>query len=94
MLTKATRAYFAAIGRRGGKKSRRSLSQAQARQMVAIRLARSAYRNSHARCFWSYGRELQVTAKNASWVAEQLRRNGSLADWKIASRIQSLLKCR
>jgi hypothetical protein len=94
MLSKATRAYFAKIGRLGGQKSRRALSQEQARQMVAVRLARSAYRKFHARCFWSYKRDLQITATNASWVAEQLRRNGSLADWKTANRIQSLLKCR
>jgi hypothetical protein len=93
MLTKATRAYFAQIGRRGGRKSRRILSQAQARQMVAIRLARSAYRRFHARCFWSYRSDLTISAKNALWVAEQLRRNGSLAHWKIANRIQSLLEC-
>lgn len=94
MLTKATRAYFAEIGRLGGRKSRRALSQAQARQMVAVRLARSAYKRFHARCFWSYKRDLEITAKNSSWVAQQLRRNGSLAHWEIANRIQSLLKCR
>jgi hypothetical protein len=93
MLSKATRAYFAQIGRKGGRKSRRTLTAAQARQMVAVRLARSAYRKFRALCFWSYRSDFEVTAANAAWVAEQLRRNGNRAAWRAASRIQSLLKC-
>ena len=91
MITKAARAYLAAIGRRGGRKSRRALSRTQARQMVAVRMARSAYRKFHARCFWSFKGDLPITVKNSGWVAEQLRRNGSLAAWRLAHRIQSLL---
>ena len=94
MLTKATRTYFAEIGRRGGKKSRRALSRKQAQKMVAVRLARSAYRKFGAACFWPYVSNLQITAANADWVAMQLRRNGNLAAWQIALRIQSLLQCR
>jgi hypothetical protein len=92
MLTKATRAYFAKIGRKGGLKSRRALSTAQARQMVAVRLARSAYRRFRALCFWSYDADLRITSENAAWVAEQLRRNGNRAAWQTAGRIQSLLE--
>jgi hypothetical protein len=91
MLSKATRAYFARIGRKGGQKSRRSLSSAQARQMVAVRLARAAYRRFRVLCFWSYDPDLRITAANAQWVAEQLRRNGNRAAWRTAARIQSLL---
>jgi len=94
MLTKATRAYFAEIGRRGGRKSRRSLSREQAQTMVAVRLARAAYTKFRAACFWPYARDLQITAANALWVAEQLRRNGNRAAWQSGIRIQSLLKCR
>jgi hypothetical protein len=42
-------------------------------------------------CFWSYSADLKITATNAAWVAEQLRRNGNRAAWKAAGRIQSLL---
>jgi len=94
MLTKATRAYFAKIGRKGGQKSRRALSTAQARQMVAVRLARSAYRRFRTLCFWSYAADLRITSENAAWVTEQLRRNGNRAAWQTAGRIQSLLECR
>jgi hypothetical protein len=94
MLTKATRAYFAEICRRGGRKSRRALSAAQARQMVAVRLARSACRRFHTQCFWSFRPNLPVTPRNAEWIAKQLRRNGNRAAWQTASRIQALLeKC-
>jgi hypothetical protein len=94
MLSKETRAYFAEIGRRGGLRSRRALSQEQARQMVAVGLARSAYRMFHAQCFWSYLPDLPITSQNTSWVAEQLRRNGNRAASRPADRIQSLTSCR
>jgi hypothetical protein len=93
MLTKATRDYFAAIGRKGGRMSRRALTREQARQMVAVRLARSAFRKFRTLCFWSCANDLQITASNAAWVAEQLRRNGNRAAWQAAGRIQSLLEC-
>ena len=94
MLTKATRAYFARIGRKGGQVSRRALSRAQARRMVAVRLAREAFRRFRVLCFWSYDADLKITASNAAWVAEQLRRNGNRAAWNAAGRIQALLECR
>jgi hypothetical protein len=94
MLTKATRLYFAEIGRKGGRKSRRALSPDEARKMVAVRLARAAYRKFATQCFWSYSPELSITAENAAWVAEQLRRNGNREAWLTANRIESLLLCR
>jgi hypothetical protein len=91
MISKETRAYFAEIGRVGGKKSRRSLSREQAQMMVAVRMARSAYRKFSTRCFWSFSRDLPITAKNAAWVVQQLRRNGDRTAWLTAARIQALL---
>jgi len=93
MLSKAIHAYFARIGRTGGRKSRRALTREQAQQMVAVRLARSSYRKFRAFCFWPYRADLQITAANAAWVAEQLRRNGNRSAWQAANRILSLLKC-
>jgi hypothetical protein len=62
--------------------------------MVAVRLARSAWRKFHAQCFWSYQTNLHIAPRNAAWVAEQLRRNGNRAAWQTAIRIQALLeKC-
>jgi hypothetical protein len=93
MLSKETRAYFAEIGRRGGRMSRRALSPHQAREMVAVRLARSAFRKFFSQCFWSSPPDLEITPQNVPWVADQLRRNGNMAAWRAASRIQSLLTC-
>jgi len=94
MLSDALRAYFAEIGRRGGRKSRRVLAPDQARGMVAVRLARSAFRRYRTECFWPHSRNLRITAANAGWVARQLRRNGNRAAWREAARIEALLPCR
>ena len=90
MISESMRSYLASIGRKGGLKSRRALSKRQARLMVAIRLARRAYRDFRILCFWSYA-DLKVTPTNVAWIAEQLRKNGNMAAWKTAARIQSLL---
>jgi hypothetical protein len=90
MISQAARSYLSRIGRKGGRKSRRALSSQQARLMVAVRLARRAYRDFRILCFWSY-RDLDITPSNISWVVGQLRRNGNRAAWQRAARIQSLL---
>jgi len=90
MVSANIRSYLSRIGRKGGRKSRRALSQEQARLMVAVRLARRAYRDFRIHCFWSY-HDLDITPANVAWVAEQLRRNGNRAAWQRAARIQSLL---
>lgn len=43
----AVREYLAEIGRRGGQKSRRKLTKAQARAMVRARTAKRAARNAN-----------------------------------------------
>jgi hypothetical protein len=81
------RSYLAQIGRRGGQASRRKLSANQARQMVAVREARRAYRRFHPQCFWSYDPDLKVTAADVEWVAEQLRKHGGWEAWQVAARL-------
>jgi hypothetical protein len=90
MVSADIRSYFSKIGRKGGQKSRRNLSQEQARLMVAVRLARKAYQDFRVHCFWSY-KDLTVNRTNVAWIAEQLRRNGNRAAWQRAARIQALL---
>ena len=92
MISGDIRSYLSQIGRKGGLKSRRTLSADQARLMVAVRLARQAYRDFRVQCFWSFGDQV-ITPDKVPWVAEQLRRNGNRAAWQRAARIQSLL-CR
>lgn len=75
--------YLAAIGRRGGLKSRRTLDSTTARRMVAVREARRAFRRFHASCFWSYRPDLEIGMDDVAWVAEQLMKHGNRAAWRI-----------
>ena len=55
--------------------------------MVRIREARRAYRRFHAQCFWSFDPDYQINAGDIPWVADQLRKNGGAAAWRVASRL-------
>ena len=86
-MNASTRRYLAEIGRRGGKKSRRSLSPDTARNMVRIREARRAYRRFHTQCFWSFDEDYLITQADVPWVAERLMTYGGRAGWEIGSRL-------
>jgi hypothetical protein len=86
-MDKAIRDYLAAIGRRGGRASKRQLSPEAARQMVKVREARRAYRRFHALCFWSYDPNLRITGADVPWVVEQLRKHGGREAWDMAARL-------
>lgn len=79
--------YLAEIGRRGGRKSRRTLSPDEARSMVRIREARRAYRRFHAQCFWSCPPDLRIGVADVPWVVEQLMRHGGRRAWSVAVRL-------
>ncbi len=81
------RRYFAEIGRRGGKKSRRHLDPGVARDMVRVRQARRAYVRFHAACFWSYDPEYRIGVGDLGWVVQTLRRNGGREAWEAAARL-------
>jgi len=83
----AIKQYLAAIGRRGGLKSRRTLDPATARGMVAVREARRAFQAFHAMSFWSYRRDLKITQADVPWVAEQLMKHGNREAWRIAAKL-------
>ena len=86
-MNKEVSAYMAMIGRKGGLKSRRTLSHEEASRMVRVREARKLYRRFHARCFWSYPQGLQLGAGDIAWVAQQLRAHGGAAGWREAHRL-------
>lgn len=46
-MNEGVKAYLAEIGRRGGRKSRRKLTKAQARAMVSARMAKRALRQAN-----------------------------------------------
>lgn len=79
--------YLAAIGRRGGLKSRRTLDPATARNMAKTREARRAFKRFRSSCFWSYRADLRITAADVPWVAEQLMKHGNREAWRIGARL-------
>lgn len=86
-MNSTLRSYLAEIGRRGGRKSRRTLSPDEARRMVRVREARRAYRRFHAQCFWSYPPDLVIGVDDVTWVAEQLMRNGGDEAWAVGEKL-------
>ncbi len=81
--------YLAAIGRRGGLKSRRPLDAATARAMVSVREARRAFLRFRASCFWSYRPDLTITRDDVPWVAEQLMKHGNREAWTVGAKLRS-----
>ncbi|MDH4044732.1 MAG: hypothetical protein OEY20_06375 [Gemmatimonadota bacterium] len=79
--------YLARIGARGGRKSRRTLDAETARTMVMVREARRAFRRFRSTCFWSYQPDLEISAADVPWVAEQLMKNGNREAWRIGVRL-------
>ena len=79
--------YLAEIGRRGGRKSRRTLDPEAARGMVRVREARRAYRRFHAECFWSFDPEYRIGSSDIAWVVEQLRKHGGRDAWETAGKL-------
>lgn len=81
------RKYLSAIGKRGGRKSRRVLDPETAKDMVRVREARRAYRLFHTSCFWSFDPDYVVTLSDVPWVASELRKHGGRAAWEAATRL-------
>lgn len=79
--------YLAAIGRKGGMKSRRVLSAETARQMVLVREARRAYRRFHSRCFWSFDPRYRITLDDVSWVGQRLMSYGGREGWNVGAKL-------
>lgn len=79
--------YLQQIGRRGGAKSRRTLTSDTAREMVRLREARRAYRLFHAMCFWSFDPNYHVTTADIPWVVQHLRAHGARAGWEKAAQL-------
>lgn len=79
--------YLREIGRRGGRKSRRTLSTQQARDMVKVREARRAFRDFHSSCFWSTDPDYIVTLEDVPWVAAKLMQHGGRAGWELGAKL-------
>lgn len=86
-MSDAVASYLAAIGRRGGKVSRRRLSTEEARSMVQVREGRRAFRRFYTMCFWSSPDDYVVTRADLPWVAKQLMKPGGREGWLLGSRL-------
>jgi hypothetical protein len=81
------RKYLARIGSAGGRKSRRVLDPADARQMVKVREARKAFVRFRTLCFWSYRSDLVIGQGDVEWVAEQLMKTGNREAWRAGAKL-------
>jgi len=79
--------YLSSIGRRGGLKSRRTLSPETARAMVSVREARRAFRRFYSECFASTAPDRKVMRDDVAWVAAQLLRYGGDAAQVVGRRL-------
>lgn len=86
-MDEAVRTYLAEIGRRGGKRSKRTLDPETARRMVRVREARRAFRTFYASCFWSSPPDLAIGTDDVEWVARTLMKHGNMKAWKVAHRL-------
>lgn len=81
------RRYLAEIGKRGGEKSKRTLSREDAQEMVRIREARRAFRKYHTQCFWFMREDLLVSSEDIPEIIKGLRLYGGHAGIKLAERL-------
>lgn len=81
------RAYLATIGRKGGRRSRRTVTAEQSRAMIRVREARRAFRVYRTLCFWSYDPNREITADDVQWVAEMLRKHGNRQAGEVADKL-------
>jgi hypothetical protein len=86
-VPKEVRAYLAAIGRKGGAKSRRRLPSETARDMVRVREARKIFREFHAQCFWFMRPDLRVTVDDIPELVRGLRQNGGRQGFMLAAKL-------
>lgn len=85
--TKEIRAYLAEIGRRGGERSRRSLTPQAAKNMVRVREARRAFHKFYAQCFWYMPEDYQITEEDVSEIVRGLRENGGRQGFLLAAKL-------
>jgi hypothetical protein len=86
-MNEQVKSYLSEIGRRGGRKSRRTLEPEAARAMVRVREARRAYHRFHAQCFWSFDPDYLIGLDDVAWVARQLRNHGGRDAWEAARKL-------
>lgn len=64
----------------------RTMGDAEARQR-RLELARKAYRDFYAQCFWSYREDAEITEGDIPWVVRELRLNGGHRGYRVVGEI-------
>jgi len=52
-----------------------------------LEMARKAYKELYAQCFWSCRRDWQVEEADIPWIVRELRRNGGHRGYRFAAEI-------
>jgi len=60
---------------------------AEAQRARRVALARQAFRDFYARCFWSYSADLLIEEKDVAFVVRGLRLNGGKAGYRVAAEL-------
>lgn len=50
-----------------------------------LEVARRAFKELYAQCFWSYRRDWKVEEEDIPWIVRELRRHGGHRGYRIAS---------
>lgn len=79
--------YLSEIGRKGGLKSRRHLSDEDARNMVRVREAKRAYQAFYAQCFWHLRPDLNITLDDIPEIVRGLRQHGGRRGFLLAAKL-------
>ncbi len=52
-----------------------------------LELARKAFKDFYAQCFWSYRPDAEITKEKISFVVRGLREHGGLAGYRVAAEL-------
>jgi hypothetical protein len=63
-----------------------SLAESAVRQH-RLDLARNAFREFYAQCFWSYREDAEITEAKIPFVIRRLREHGGLAGYRVAAEL-------
>ncbi len=85
--TTSIKAYLSEIGRKGGLKSRRHLSDEDARNMVRVREAKRAYQAFYGQCFWHLRPDLNITLDDIPEIVRGLRQHGGRRGFLLAAKL-------
>jgi len=59
----------------------------KARLESRVEIARKAFHEFYAQCFWSYRRDLQITEEDIPFILRELRRNGGHQGYRIVAEL-------